>query len=73
MTKKAYEVDFPSREDLDDVEIVSANFGGDASVAFDDLGSADSAGSVTIQSGSHQYRIDVAYATGKVTVTAIDP
>jgi Tfp pilus assembly protein FimT len=73
MTKKAYVVDFRSREGFNSLDIVSANFGGSPSVVFDELGAPDSSGSITLQAGPHVYQISVATATGKVTVTATNP
>ncbi|MDY6913937.1 MAG: GspH/FimT family protein [Planctomycetota bacterium] len=71
ISKSAYEVDFTAMRGFDRLEIVSAGFGGNASVTFDALGTPDNAGSVTLQAGPHIYRVDVAAATGKVTVTSI--
>ncbi len=73
MTKEAYTVDFRSRDGFHDLDIVSADFGGSPSVTFEDLGAPDEAGAIQVQSGPHLYRIDVAAATGKVTVTAVNP
>jgi prepilin-type N-terminal cleavage/methylation domain-containing protein len=73
MTKGAYTVDFRTLDGFGAVDVVSVNFGGEAAVTFDELGAPDDAGSVSVQSGSHLYRVDVASATGKVTVTAVSP
>lgn len=69
ITKEAYSVSFASKRNFEDVDIVSASFGGDANVRFDELGSPDDAGTVRIQAGIHVYEISVGPATGKVTVT----
>jgi len=73
ITKEAYIVDFRSREGFTSLDVVSANFGGSASVAFDELGAPNSSGSITLRSGPHVYQINVATATGKVTVIAVSP
>ena len=70
INKTAYVVDFASQRGFEGLDIVSASFNGAASVAFDELGSPDNAGAVTIQAGAQAYVISVAAATGKVTVTA---
>ena len=71
MTNLDYVVNFSSQESLGRVDVVSADFAGSASVAFDELGSPDSGGSVTVQVGPHVYRVDVAPVTGAVTVTPV--
>ena len=73
MTKSAYSVDFRSQRGFSGLDIISADFDGNASVTFDELGAPDNAGTVTIQAGPHLYRIEVAAATGKVTVVASGP
>ena len=71
MTKSDYVVSFPAQRGLEELDVVSANFGGSASVTFDELGSPDNGGSVVLQAGPHRYRVSVADATGKVTVTQL--
>ena len=71
MSKSAYTVAFASMSGFESVDISSPNFAGGAVVTFDEIGSPSNAGSVTIQVGPHAYRIDVAVATGKVTVTCV--
>jgi len=71
ITKEAYVVNFALQKGFDKLDISSVSFGGSANVAFDELGSPDNAGSVTLQAGPHVYRVDVAAATGRVTVTAL--
>ena len=73
MTKEDYVVGFKGQENFDQVDLVSASFGGGAKVAFDELGSPDNGGSVTVQAGSTVYRVDVAPVTGMVTVTQVGP
>jgi prepilin-type N-terminal cleavage/methylation domain-containing protein len=65
----AYVVSFPATPGLSRADIVSADFSGTATVTFDETGAPDRAGTVTIQLKSHVYRVAVAAATGKVTVT----
>jgi prepilin-type N-terminal cleavage/methylation domain-containing protein len=69
ITKGAYVVSFASQRGFDNLDIASASFGGNVMVTFDELGAPDNAGSVTLQAGPHVYRVDVAAATGNVTVT----
>lgn len=71
MTKADYVVDFRSRTDLGHADIVSANFASSSLVTFDELGSPDNGGAVTVQAGAQLYRVDVAPVTGVVSVTAI--
>ena len=66
-----YVVNFGSQEGFDRLEIVSADFNGASEVTFDETGAPDNAGSVTLRVGSCVYRVDVAVATGKITVTAV--
>ena len=71
MSKSAYTVDFTADIGLDQVDVVSASFSGSASVTFDELGTPSNLGSVTVRARSHVLRVDVAAATGNVTVTDI--
>ena len=73
MTKTAYTVNFASQDEFGKLDIVSADFDGGSKVTFDELGAPDNSGSVTVKSGVSTYRIDVAAATGKVTVTYVAP
>lgn len=68
MSKTAYVVDFSSQRGFEGLDIVSADFSGAPSVVFDELGSPNSAGRITLQAGARVYEINVAAATGKVTV-----
>ncbi len=45
--------------------VVSASFGGDATLIYDGYGNADTAGTVVIAVGSRQKTIDIDLATGK--------
>ena len=73
INKVDYIVDFGSEDGFDRVDIVSASFNGTEVVTFDSVGTPDNAGTVTLKAGAHTYRIEVAAATGKVTVTATGP
>ncbi len=73
MTKDDYTMDFKSRDGFSDLDIVSASFGGGATVTFDELGAPDNSGTVILSAGPHVYQVSVAIATGKVTVTATSP
>jgi len=69
MKKTAYVVNFSAERGFEGLDIVSADFGGATAVVFDELGSPDNAGAITLQGGAQEYVINVAAATGKVTVT----
>ena len=71
--KGEYVVNFGSEDSFERLDVVSASFDGTEAVTFDAVGSPDNSGSVTLVAGPHTYRVDVAPATGKVTVTAIGP
>ena len=53
---------------VEELDIVSASFGGVPSVTFDEMGAPSSAGSIMLQAGPHALRVDVSSATGSVTV-----
>ena len=69
MNRTAFIVQFKALTGFDEVDIVSASFGGAALVSFDELGAPNNAGTVAVQAGSNTYTVTVAAATGKVTVT----
>ena len=71
ITAKSYIVNFGSMRGFENVSIVSAAFGSGQSVTFDATGAPRNAGSVTVRAGAFQYRLDVAAATGNVTVTRL--
>jgi len=68
MTNKDYVVDFQTRGDFDQLDLASVSFDGGDSLVFDELGSPDAGGSVTVLGGSQMYRIDVTSVTGTVNV-----
>jgi Tfp pilus assembly protein FimT len=70
MTNKDYVVDFQTRGDFDQLDLTSVSFDGGDSLVFDELGSPDAGGSVTVLGGSQTYRIDVTSVTGTVSVVA---
>ena len=69
MNKTGYTIRFSSLSGYDRLDMSSASFGGTTSVTYDEMGSANSSGTVVVQAGAHVYQISVAPATGKVTVT----
>jgi Tfp pilus assembly protein FimT len=71
ITEEDYVVDFSSDSRFNEVDIVSASFAGDW-LSFDEIGAPDESGSITLQAGPHAMRIDVAYATGAVTIVDLD-
>ncbi len=70
ITKYEYVVDFMAQKGFESMDIVSVDFGGGNTIVFDEMGSPDNAGTITLRAGSHVYRVTVAVATGKVTVIA---
>lgn len=71
MTHADYLVNLRSQNDFERLDVVSASFAGSQSVTFDELGSPDNGGFVTVQGGPDTYRIDVAPVTGTITVTRV--
>ena len=70
MNKSGYVINFSSQQGFGKLDIVSANFSAASSVTFDEMGSPDNAGTITLQAGPHVYYVSVAVATGKVTVSS---
>jgi len=70
MTQADYVVDFQSKREFGQLDIVTVYFEGSQIVVFDELGSPDRGGYVTVQGGPEVYRIDIAPVTGTVTVAA---
>ena len=71
MTNADYLVDMRSQHGFEQLDIVSVSFEGSTTVTFDELGSPDNGGSITVRGGSEVYRIDVSPVTGTVTVTTV--
>ncbi|MGC9455167.1 MAG: GspH/FimT family pseudopilin [Phycisphaerae bacterium] len=69
ITKTTYQVDFSGQSGFEQVELVSADFGGADSVVFDEVGAPDNGGTVVIQAGEYSYAVSVAAATGRVSVS----
>ncbi len=69
INKAPFVVD-PQAEGTPAFDVVSASFGGAAAVTFDEVGSPLASGAVTVRVAAHAYRVEVAPATGRVTVTA---
>ena len=72
-SKNNYEIDFTQDSRFRGVDIVSADFGGTATVQFDDLGNPSSGGTVRIRYDQHVYDVKLAPFTGRVTVEKVDP
>jgi len=66
-----YVVDFQHDARFSGVEILSASFGGDNTIAFDDVGAPDTGGTIELRFNDHRYRITVAEFTGRVTVEKV--
>jgi len=67
-----YTIDFDEDSRFKGIEIVSANFGSDAWVEFDDMGNPSSGGTVVIRFNDLSYEIKVAPFTGRVTVKLVE-
>ena len=67
--KTAYVVDFDTTDGLSKLRLMSASFASTTVVRFDELGAPSNAGVVTLQAGASILRINVAAATGRITVT----
>jgi prepilin-type N-terminal cleavage/methylation domain-containing protein len=66
-----YEVSFDDDSRFRGIEIVSADFNGNSTVEFDDLGNPSSGGTIELRFEEHRYEINVAPFTGRVTVERI--
>ncbi len=66
-----YAVSFQKDSRFTGVRILSANFGGDATIVFDDLGAPDTGGTIELEYKEHRYRITVAEFTGRITVSKV--
>ncbi|MCO6436322.1 MAG: GspH/FimT family pseudopilin [Phycisphaerae bacterium] len=64
-----YKIDLA--QDLDNVSLVTAAFGGDETVVFDAYGAADTAGSIVIQQGKWRQGITVKQAGGSVSIGGV--
>lgn len=67
-----YEIDFEEDGRFSGIEIVTADFGGSDTVAFDDLGNPSSGGSIELRFEDHRFEITVAPFTGRVTVERVN-
>ena len=63
-----YVVDFQKDSRFQGVDLISADFDGETSLTFDDMGAPSSGGTIEIQFDKTKYRITVAAFTGRVTV-----
>ena len=66
-----YIIDFDTDNRFQGVEIVSADFGGEQWIEFDDLGNPSSGGTVRIAFNEHRYDIRIAPFSGRLTVEAV--
>lgn len=73
ITKTAYTVDFGLQRGFGSVDVVSADFSGNSSVTFNEIGEPDNAGKVVIQAGASLFDVEVAAATGEVTIVVVSP
>ncbi|MFI4859737.1 MAG: prepilin-type N-terminal cleavage/methylation domain-containing protein [Phycisphaerales bacterium JB063] len=68
-----YIIDFDTDNRFQGVEIISADFGGESWVEFDDLGNPSSGGAVRLQFGQYRYEIKIAPFSGRLTVNELNP
>jgi len=68
ITNSSYIVDFTDDGRFAEVDVVSADFDGLTSVTFDELGAPDAGGSVQLQAGPDALSVNVANATGGITI-----
>ncbi len=76
INKSDYEVMLGQNGSFEQVSISSVDFGGSdtAELTFNEFGEpVDGSGWVKLQAGAHLYKIEVAAATGVVSVTEISP
>lgn len=73
ITKRNFVVAFADARGFERVDILSADFNGTPSVAFDPLGSPDQGGQVTLSADGNSYRVSIAPVTGKVTAAVVNP
>lgn len=66
-----YQIDFDEDGRFEGVDIVSVDFNGTDTVAFDDLGNPSSGGTIRLRFDEHVYEIKVAPFTGRVTVDKV--
>lgn len=66
-----YELDFANDSRFPNVTLVSANFGGNVTISFDDLGVPSGGGTVELEAGGVRYRVTVTAFTGRVTVAEV--
>ena len=66
-----YEVDLRSDHRFQGVQIVSAEFGDDTTLEFDDMGAPAEGGKVVLKFNDTRYEVDVAPFTGRVTVAEV--
>ena len=68
ITKDPYTWSRATGRGMNQLDIVSAAFGGSSAVTFDEYGTPDNAGQVVLQAGPHVYRIEIGGGTGKISV-----
>jgi len=71
ITNTAYIVDFSCDSKFDELDIVSADFGGAKSLTFDEMGAPDAGGVVVLQAGPHALEVHVDGVIGTVTVVEV--
>lgn len=69
MTNAEYVVDLRADHDFERFDLLAAGFDGGRTVTFDELGSPDAGGSITVEGGGLVWTVQVAPVTGTVTVS----
>lgn len=66
-----YVVDFSDDKRFRQVDIASANFGGETTITFDDLGTPSSGGVIRLVYNGETYEISMSDFTGRITVSKL--
>ena len=69
INKSDYLVLFPQVRGFEELDISGASFGGGPAVTFDEMGSPDNSGAISLAAGSHMATVTVSPGTGNVTVS----
>ncbi len=67
----AYVVGFGDGSEFPHTQLHAADFGGSATVSFDETGAPSAGGTVEVQAGGQRYQITLTAFTGRTQVTAV--
>ncbi len=73
ISNEAYVVDFDSKDEYAELDLLSTTFAGGDSVTFDELGSPVNSGSIVFCVGAVKYEIEVAHVTGQTLIHQLTP